>query len=289
MSGFDNALSFKGIKEKDIDYIEEQIQSEMQKSPEKLKELIGDVIIKDSNPFKFRRGDRKLIMQLAHQVNELVEKKGFQHFKKISTIDTAQAESTCNKSNAQNLSNQPSSPSQYLLTKLLLSADRNSSREKEGYRYDSEIKLFASYIRMIAGPLAYETIQRNLEGAIPSLVSTNRYIRQSHCHIREDIREGILRCEELRIYLVERKLPMTVSLSEDATRIIEKVQYDPNTNQLFGFVPSIDDSNGMPIPFQFPARLMKFWVIFRMIILYHLYYIRAKKSRYQSTHICFRL
>lgn len=71
MSGFDNALSFKGIEEKDIDYIEEQIQSEMQKSPEKLKQFIGDVIVKDSNPFKFRRGDRKLIMQLANRKKRL--------------------------------------------------------------------------------------------------------------------------------------------------------------------------------------------------------------------------
>lgn len=103
---------------------------------------------------------------------------------------------------------------------------------------------------MIARPLAYETLQRNLEAALPSLPSTNRYIRASNCNISE----GILRCEELRIYLSDRKLPMTVSLSEDATRIIDKVQYDPNTNQLIGFVLPINDTNGLPIPFKFPAR-----------------------------------
>lgn len=47
---------------------------------------------------------------------------------------------------------------------------------------------------------------------------------------------------------------MTISLSEDATRMIEKVQYDPNTNQLIGFVLPINSDNGLPIPFQFPAR-----------------------------------
>lgn len=139
---------------------------------------------------------------------------------------------------------------QYLLQKLLAAAEQNSNRSKGGYRYDKEVKLFSAYLRMIVGPLAYETIHRNLEGAIPSLVSTNRYVNSFSCHIVE----GILRCDELRVYLESRNLPFFVSLSEDATRVVDKVQYDSTTNQLIGFVPPINKANGMPIPFTFPAR-----------------------------------
>lgn len=84
---------------------------------------------------------------------------------------------------------------------------------------------------MISGPLAYKTLQSNLEGALPSLPSVNRYIHSSHYHIIE----GILRAQELRNYLDERGLPKVVCISEDATRIVGRVQYDSRTNQLLGF------------------------------------------------------
>lgn len=63
-----------------------------------------------------------------------------------------------------------------------------------------------------------------------------------------------MRCDELRVYLESRNLSMFVSLSEDATRIVDKVQYDSTTNQLIGFVAKINEANGMPIPLNFPAR-----------------------------------
>lgn len=68
--------------------------------------------------------------------------------------------------------------------------------------------------------------------------------------------EGKLRANELLQYLKDRDLPLRVSLSEDATRIIATVQYDPETNQLVGF-PLPLDNNGMPIPFSYMARNVK--------------------------------
>lgn len=103
---------------------------------------------------------------------------------------------------------------------------------------------------MIAGPLAYDTIQKNLQSALPSLSSTNRYIRK----INSRLIEGILRCNELQLFLEERKLPKVISLSEDATRIVGRIQYDRKTNQVIGFVQPIDRKNGMPVPFSFPMR-----------------------------------
>lgn len=48
--------------------------------------------------------------------------------------------------------------------------------------------------------------------------------------------------------------PRTVWLSEDATGIVSRVQFDVSTNQLVGLVLPINDMNGMPIPFSFPAN-----------------------------------
>lgn len=79
---------------------------------------------------------------------------------------------------------------------------------------------------------------------------TNRYIRSSHCHITE----GVLRAEELLKFLNERQLPLAVSISEDATRIVNRVQYDSRTNQLIGFTLPLNCETGMPIPFSYGAR-----------------------------------
>lgn len=98
--------------------------------------------------------------------------------------------------------------------------------------------------------MTYHTFHQNLQNVFPSLSSTNRYIRKTHGRMIE----GVLRCEELAIYLKERNLPLAVSLSEDATRITGRIQYDRKTNQLVGFVQPINQTNGLPISFSYKAR-----------------------------------
>lgn len=51
----------------------------------------------------------------------------------------------------------------------------------------------------------------------------------------------------------ERGLEKVVSISEDATRIVGRIQYDSSTNQIVGFTLPLDPKNGMPIPFSFSA------------------------------------
>lgn len=103
---------------------------------------------------------------------------------------------------------------------------------------------------MLSGPLAYETLQKNLPLALPALSSTNRYLLKNNCRPIE----GILRSHELDVFLEERKLEKVVSLSEDATRIIGRLQYDFKTNQITGFALPLHQDNGLPVPFSFPAR-----------------------------------
>lgn len=46
-----------------------------------------------------------------------------------------------------------------ILRKLLATADVNFSRKKEGNRFEHDITQFSAYIRMLSGPLAYDTIR----------------------------------------------------------------------------------------------------------------------------------
>lgn len=182
--------------------------------------------------FKFMIGDKKLIRIIISHI----QKNGSQ----IKTKTKAN----------ENLMSEDAARTYYFLDKLKATADQNATRERGGYRFDDQVKKFALYLRIIAGPLAYKTLQNNLKCALPSLPSTNRYIQSSNCKILE----GVPRIDELHIYLSSRNLPLVVAVSEDATRIVGRVQYDAKTNQLIGFAVPINKLNGMPIPFTFPAR-----------------------------------
>lgn len=218
-------------------------------SGDDLVEIFGKNVAANLNKFQFRMGDKVLIMEMVAYVNKIISTHGIQYFQGRPTQESEKEEET-SKSEKKEEASKSETKAQFFLNRLLANALRNTSRKKEGHRYDDLDKLFASYLRMIIGPMAYETLYRNLEGALPALSSANRYIRASNCHTTE----GILRCDELRVYLKERKQPPVVSLSEDATRIVGKVQYDSTSNQLVGFVLPTNNKSGMPIPFAFPAR-----------------------------------
>lgn len=249
--GFGHLLSFKHIDDEHIDNVEEFIKFKLRDYSKSTCDLFGQMFADNPTQFEFLPGERLLIKELVAYVLQVVDSggknKGLHHFQK-SIISTETEDVTEKVSNIQQKMFE--SKTHFFLGKLLDAANRNSSRKKGGYRYDTGIKRYAAYLRMICGPLAYETIQRNLECALPSLTSTNRYIKSANCHVVE----GVLRSEELLLYLKERNLPLVISLSKDATRIIGRVQYDAATNQLVGFTLPLSHSNGMPIPYSFPAR-----------------------------------
>lgn len=66
--------------------------------------------------------------------------------------------------------------------------------------------------------------------------------------------EGELRCQELNEYLDGLKLEKYVWLSEDASSIVPKIEFDPTTNQMVGLVLPTNQSTGMPTAFTFLAR-----------------------------------
>lgn len=75
------------------------------------------------------------------------------------------------------------------------------------------------------------------------------YISEKKCRIIE----GELRCSALSRYLDELKLKKSVWLSEDASGIIAKIEYDPMTNQLIGLVLPFNN-DGIPVAHSFMAN-----------------------------------
>lgn len=129
------------------------------------------------------------------------------------------------------------------------SAVKNNSKEKHGYRHNDTIKMFAAYLRILGGKLLYETMHANLSTSIPSPSIISSYIADKGAKITE----GVLRSDDLLLYLTKRKLPLVVAISEDATRMVGKICHDPSSNKLLGFSLPLND-DGMPITESFFAR-----------------------------------
>lgn len=141
----------------------------------KTEELYGKFYANNPKNFKFLSGEIILIKELFAHVKSIADRNGV-----TKVYDLMPQIST----NAKQIKHS------YFLSKLLATFERNAEHKKGGYRYDSDLQHFSMLLRMISGPLAYQTLQSNLEGALPPLPSINRYIRASHFHITK----GILRC-----------------------------------------------------------------------------------------------
>ena len=249
MSGFSNPLSFKRVDDIQIDEVQKFVKEKHGALKSRFNDnsvnLFGQMYASNPECFEFMPGERILIMEIAAYVRRIVDcggtNNGIEHFKNtIPNTLTGDKTQPVETQTIQQFTN-----SHFLLGKLIEHANKNATRKKGGHRYENIIKRFSSYFRMIAGPLAYETIRRNLEHSLPSLSSVNRYMRSANCHIVE----GVSRSQELLLYLKDRNFPLVVTLSEDLTRIIGRPQYCSVTNQIIGFVLPTNRANGMPIPY----------------------------------------
>lgn len=240
--GFGNPISIKLITSNAVDDVEKFVRQKLpgiilkhNKNVRDLKDYFGEVYAGDPTSFEIHFGERMLIEKIV----EFVKNKDVTYFKTRVPNSTE----VCDISDENKQTN-------YFLEMLQKTANRNSSFKPGGYSYGLEIKRFASYFRMICGKFAYETIQSNLQSAIPSISAVDKYIQASNC----DVFEGVPRCNELQIYLKDNNLPLAVHISGDATRIVGRVEYDAKTNQIMGFVLPIKADNGLPIPFSYPAE-----------------------------------
>lgn len=72
--------------------------------------------------------------------------------------------------------------------------------------------------------------------------------------------EGVFRFDELRWHLDQYNAPLCISIAEDATRVIGRVDYDGETDWCVGFVlPS--NENGLPIVDSFMAVVTTYLLV----------------------------
>ena len=128
-----------------------------------------------------------------------------------------------------------------VLNKLLTNIENNAQKHPKGRRHNEIIKKFATVLYTYAGSMAYDFLQKNMPEALPSLRTVQSLIQSQYSHIEE----GCFRFDELLEHLKRFDSPHIVAVAEDATRIINKVEYDPATNKCVGFVLP-QTSNGLP-------------------------------------------
>lgn len=134
------------------------------------------------------------------------------------------------------------------LQKLLTNALDNSkhSNNKKNV-FDDITKKIGIYLYYTAGRLAYETLYANLTNCLPSITTINRFLSETRIRIRE----GEFDFEGLASFLDKKRLPRVIWVSEDATRINGKIEYDSKSNEIVGFVLPL--KNGVPVRQTFVA------------------------------------
>lgn len=148
----------------------------------------------------------------------------------------------------QNPQRPPVVHSQFLQS-LIDSAQSNENRQKNtGNRYGNNLKQFCAYLFTVSGRFGYDVFHGNLVNIVPSTSHVASFIGDKS----KKMTEACFRWSELRNYLISKNLPLVVWISEDGTRITFRIQYDPSSNQIVGFVLPFD-SNGVPKPNSYPA------------------------------------
>lgn len=142
------------------------------------------------------------------------------------------------------ISNHTSSPASSftnILRQIFVNAEKNVGQYPTHRRHPPLLKKFSTILFILAGPLAYELIQQNMPEALPCTRTVQSAIHSEY----ETIHEGVFRFDELRRHLDQYDAPHCVSIGEDATRVVGRVDYDGETDRYLGFVLPLHE-NGLP-------------------------------------------
>ena len=91
--------------------------------------------------------------------------------------------------------------------------------------------------------MAYNLVHQNMPKALPSLRTVQREVHNEY----QTIPEGYFQFDGLEKFLTQHGISnKVVSISEDATRIINRIDYDSESDRLVGFVLPCDDQ-GLPL------------------------------------------
>ena len=135
-----------------------------------------------------------------------------------------------------------------IFQRLIANAEKNLKRHPQHVRHDILFKKFATSLYIYCGSRAYNFISSNIPCALPSLRTIQRFVAADY----HPIGEGCFRFDKLLNHLNAFKCQKVAALGEDAIRVINKIQYDPNTNKLVSFVLLCNES-GLPLCDSFMA------------------------------------
>ena len=91
--------------------------------------------------------------------------------------------------------------------------------------------------------MAYDLIHRNMPTALPSLRTVQREVHNEY----QTISEGYFQFDGLEKFLTQHCIShKVISISEGATRIITRIDYDSESDRLVGFVLPCNDK-GLPL------------------------------------------
>ena len=200
-----------------------------------------------SSPDDFRFSDNDL--SILKEILQLATEKPLTYWTKLDSQQSCLTSSSGNSFSQKNVEiyKELRNLSESTLMALIYKhAIENFNIKDQGKRYDYIFKLISSYYYMLGGRIVYDSLSKNL--SLPSVATMKKFIGKDLLPIAE----GCLRANQLKNYLVDRKYPLKVLISEDVTKINSRVQYDSKSNQIVGLVLPMN-SNSMLVSYSFKA------------------------------------
>ena len=126
-----------------------------------------------------------------------------------------------------------------LFKKLIDNAQNNCSLVPKARRHNEIVKSYSLSLLVMIGPSAYKLIHANMPEAFPSLSTVEREASKRY----HPLKEGEFLFDKLAAHLDAYQAPRVISISEDATRVVSRVEYDGSSDRIVGFVlPLSNDS-----------------------------------------------
>lgn len=122
-----------------------------------------------------------------------------------------------------------------------MNAQNNCSSVPQGRRHSEVLKKFGLSVWLAVGSSAYKLLHANMPEGFPSLSTVEREAKKRYtvpC-------EGEFLFDKLLAHLEAYSAERIVSISEDATRVVSRVEYDDSSDKIVGFVLPLNN-NGLP-------------------------------------------
>lgn len=268
VQGFTGAASIQGLileEFKALEKVPKEILLVCKDRSEKCMNTITNCLCgpnKNVNNFAFEKIEIDTMLNVIDYVKSTIINRGYKHFHIQTCVeDLAIAQNVIRTpigelfgtntilSETEVRSDEHDNSQDFLLLKMQECHKANFNVIPNVHRFDDNLKNFCVYDRIIGGRLHYQTFKANAFHSVPGLRAVDRRIARE----KSTALEGEIRSKELFQYLKDLNLPLLVTLSEDATRIIGRPQYNQSNNQIVGFVLPYDE-NGIPKQGYFQGR-----------------------------------